>query len=249
MRTTAVVIGAGQAGLAMSWWLAARSIDHVVLERGEVANTWRTERWDSLTLLTPNWQSRLPGHRYEGDDPDGFRTMQETIAFIERYASLVSVSVRTHCPVTSVRSIGDGYQVVTQQGTWHCKAVVLATGAFNIAQVPKLSAEFPSGIAQLNAAQYRNPEGLEAGGVMVVGAAASGAQIADELQRSGRPVTLVVGEHVRAPRMYRGRDIQWWMDASGLNDERYDQVENLEARPQPVLVPARGLCRPARTSI
>jgi putative flavoprotein involved in K+ transport len=227
VRTTAVVIGAGQAGLAMSWWLAARSIDHVVLERGEVANTWRTERWDSLTLLTPNWQSRLPGHRYEGDDPGGFRTMQETIAFIERYASLVSVSVRTHCPVTSVRSIGDGYRVVTQQDTWHCKAVVLATGAFNIAQVPKLSAELPSGIAQLNAAQYRNPECLEAGGVMVVGAAASGAQIADELQRSGRPVTLAVGEHVRAPRMYRGRDIQWWMDASGLNDERYDQVENL----------------------
>ena len=141
MRTTAVVIGAGQAGLAMSWWLAARSIDHVVLERGEVANTWRTERWDSLTLLTPNWQSRLPGHRYEGDDPDGFRTMQDTIAFIERYASLSSVSVRTHCPVTSVRSIDDGYQVVTQQGAWRCKAVVLATGAFNIAQVPKLSAD------------------------------------------------------------------------------------------------------------
>ena len=103
MRTTAVVIGAGQAGLAMSWWLAARSIDHVVLERGEVANTWRTERWDSLTLLTPNWQSRLPGHGYEGDDPDGFRTMGETIAFIERYAKVVSAPVRTHCPVTSVR--------------------------------------------------------------------------------------------------------------------------------------------------
>ena len=227
MRTTAVVIGAGQAGLAMSWWLAERSIDHVVLERGEVANTWRTERWNSLTLLTPNWQSRLPGHGYEGDDPDGFRTMDETIAFIERYATLVSAPVRTHCPVASVRSTGDGYRVVTEQGTWHCRTVVLATGAFNVAQVPKLSEEVPSGIAQLTTAQYRNPESLEAGGVMVVGAAASGAQIADELHRSGRPVTLAVGEHVRAPRMYRGRDIQWWMDATGLNDERYDQVENL----------------------
>jgi putative flavoprotein involved in K+ transport len=227
MRTTAVVIGAGQAGLAMSWWLAARGIDHEVIERGEVANTWRKERWDSLTLLTPNWQSRLPGHKYEGDDPDGFRTMRETIAFIERYATLLSVSVRTNCPVTSVRRIEHEYQVVTQQGSLRCKAVVLATGAFNIAQVPKLSAELPSGISQLNAAQYRNPERLEAGGVMVVGAAASGAQIADELQRSGRPVTLSVGEHVRAPRMYRGRDIQWWMDASGLNDERYDNIENL----------------------
>jgi len=211
----------------MSWWLARRSIDHAVLERGEIANTWRTERWDSLTLLTPNWQSRLPGHGYEGDDPDGFRTMGETIAFIERYAKVVSAPLRTHCPVASVRRTVDGYEVVASQGTWHCKAVVLATGAFNIAHVPKLSEAVPPGITQLTTVQYRNPESLEAGGVLVVGAAASGAQIADEIHRSGRPVTLAVGEHVRAPRMYRGRDIQWWMDATGLNDERYDQVENL----------------------
>jgi len=227
VRTTTVVIGAGQSGLAMSWCLAARSIDHVVLERGEVANTWRTERWDSLTLLTPNWQSRLPGFGYEGDDPDGFRTMPETIAFLERYAERVSPPLRTHCPVTAVRRTADGYEVVAREGTWQCKAVVLATGAFNIAQVPRVSEAMPSGIAQLTTVQYRNPQSLEPGGVMVVGAAASGAQIADEIHRSGRPVTLAVGEHVRAPRMYRGRDIQWWMDATGLNDERYDQVENL----------------------
>ena len=227
MRTTAVVIGAGQSGLAMSWWLAERALDHVVLERGEVANTWRTERWDSLTLLTPNWQSRLPSHGYEGDDPDSYRTMAETIAFIERYATLLSPPLRTHCPVVSVRSASSGYEVVTEQGTWQCKAVVLATGAFNVAQVPKLAAEIPPDIAQLTTSQYRNPASLAPGGVMVVGAAASGAQIADEIQRSGRPVTVAVGEHVRAPRMYRGRDIQWWMDATGLNDERYDQVENL----------------------
>ncbi|MGH8701076.1 MAG: NAD(P)-binding domain-containing protein, partial [Burkholderiales bacterium] len=212
---------------AMSWWLARRSIDHVVLERGEIANTWRTERWDSLTLLTPNWQSRLPGFGYEGDDPDGFRTLGETIAFVERYAKVVSAPLRTQCPVASVRRTADGYEVVAAQGTWHCKAVVLATGAFNIAQVPKLSEAVPSGITQLTTVQYRNPESLEAGGVLVVGAAASGAQIADEIQRSGRAVTLAVGEHVRASRMYRGRDIYWWMDATGLNDERYDQVENL----------------------
>jgi len=227
VRTTVVVIGAGQAGLAMSSRLAARSIDHVVLERGEVANTWRTERWDSLTLLTPNWQSRLPGFGYEGDDPDGFRTMPETIAFLERYAKRVSPPLQTHCPVTAVRRTADGYEVVAAQGTWHCRAVVLATGAFNIAQVPAVAAAVPPGIAQLTTAQYRNPQQLEAGGVMVVGAAASGAQIADEIHRSGRPVTLAVGEHVRAPRTYRGRDIQWWMDVSGLNDERYDKVENL----------------------
>jgi putative flavoprotein involved in K+ transport len=227
VRTTAVVIGAGQSGLAMSWCLAARSIDHVVLERGEVANTWRTERWPSLTLLTPNWQSRLPGHGYEGDDPDAFRTLPETIAFLERYARVVSPPLRTHCPVTSVRRTADGYEVVAAQGTWHCKAVVLATGAFNVAQVPKLAESVPADITQLTTVQYRKPEELPPGGVMVVGAAASGAQIADEIQRSGRPVTVAVGEHVRAPRTYRGRDIQWWMDATGLNDERYDQVENL----------------------
>jgi putative flavoprotein involved in K+ transport len=227
VRTTVVVIGAGQAGLAMSWWLAARSIDHVVLERGEVANTWRTERWDSLTLLTPNWQSRLPGFGYEGGDPDGFRTLPETIEFIERYAKAVSPPLRTHCPVRSVRRSADGYEIATRQDTWHCKALVLATGAFNIAQLPALAQALPPGIDQLTTVQYRSPASLAEGGVMVVGAAASGVQIADEIQRSGRPVTLAVGEHVRACRTYRGRDLQWWMDVTGLNDERYDQVENL----------------------
>ena len=227
MRTTAVVIGAGHAGLAMSWWLARRSIDHVVLERGEIANTWRTERWDSLTLLTPNWQSRLPGYGYEGDDPDGFRTLEETVAFIERYAKVASAPLLTHCPVAPVPRTVDGFEVVTGQDTWHCKALVLATGAFNIPQVPKFSQAVPPHITQLTTVQYRNPESLEPGGVLVVGAAASGAQIADEIHRSGRPVTLSVGEHVRAVRTYRGRDIQWWMDATGLNDERYDQIENL----------------------
>jgi putative flavoprotein involved in K+ transport len=211
----------------MSWWLAARSIDHVVLERGEVANTWRTERWPSLTLLTPNWQSRLPGFGYEGDDPDGFRTLPEAIAFLEGYARLVSPPLTTNCRVSSVRPTADGYEVVTAQDTWHCKAVVLATGGFNIAQLPKLSEAVPSALAQLTPVQYRNPESLEPGGVLIVGAAATGAQLADEIQRSGRPVTLAVGEHVRASRTYRGKDMQWWMDAAGLNDERYDEVENL----------------------
>jgi putative flavoprotein involved in K+ transport len=211
----------------MSWWLAARSIEHVVLERGGIANTWRTERWPSLTLLTPNWQSRLPGLPYEGDDPDGFRTLPQTVAFLERYARLVSPPLRTHCPVTGVRRTPDGYEVATAQGTWHCKAVVLATGGFNIAQPPKLSETVPAGVSQLTPVQYRNPQSLEPGGVLVVGAAATGAQLADEIQRAGRPVTLAVGEHVRAIRTYRGKDMQWWMDATGLNDERYDEVENL----------------------
>ena len=227
MRTTTVVIGAGQAGLAMSWWLAKRSIDHLVLERGELANTWRTERWDSLRLLTPNWQSRLPGYGYEGGDPDGFRTMPETVDFLERYAKLIAAPVRTHTSVTSVRRSDDGYQVVTNRGSWHCDTVVTATGACNIPQVPAVAEEVPSTITTLTSVQYRSPGQLDEGGVLVVGASASGTQIADEIQRSGRPVTLAVGEHVRVPRIYRSKDIQWWMDASGVLDERYDEVDDI----------------------
>jgi putative flavoprotein involved in K+ transport len=212
----------------MSWCLAERAIDHVVLERGEVANSWRTERWDSLRLLTPNWQSRLPGYGYEGNDPDGFRTMPETIEFIARYATAIAAPVRTHTEVTRVRASGEGYEVVTSQGTWQCDAVVLATGACNIAQVPALAQALPAAIDTLTPVQYRNPGQLADGGVLVVGASASGIQIADEIQRSGRPVTLAVGEHVRVPRIYRDKDIQWWMDAAGVLDERYDAIDDIE---------------------
>jgi putative flavoprotein involved in K+ transport len=227
-RTTAVVLGAGHAGLAMSRCLAERSIDHVVLERGEVANSWKTERWDSLRLLTPNWQSRLPGYGYEGDDPDGYRTMPETIRFIERYAEVIDAPVRTHTTVTSVRPGDEGYEVVTDRGTWRCRAVVIATGACNIPNVPAIAEAIPGHIRQVTPKEYRNPEQLEEGGVLVVGASASGAQIADEIHRSGRPVTLSVGEHIRVPRMYRGRDIEWWMDAAGIMDDFYRAADNLD---------------------
>ena len=228
MRTTTVVIGAGHAGLAMSRSLADRSIDHVVLERGEVANSWRTQRWDSLRLLTPNWQSRLPGYGYRGDDPHGFRTMPETIDFIERYAGVISAPVRTHTTVTSVRAADGGYLVSTDQGEWRARSVVLASGAHNLPSIPALAAGLPGSIRQLSPLEYRNPGQLDPGGVLVVGAAASGAQIAEEIQRSGRQVTLSVGEHVRVPRTYRGRDIKWWMDSVGALDEFYTQVDSVE---------------------
>ena len=211
----------------MSWCLAQRSIDHLILERGEVANSWKTERWDSLRLLTPNWQSRLPGYGYEGNEPDGFRTMPETIAFIEGYAHVISAPVRSKTEVTSVRRSGDGYEVATNRGVWQCRAIVLATGACNIPQVPALAAALPSEIATLTPMTYRNPDQLEQGGVLVVGASATGTQIADEIQRSGRSVTLALGEHVRVPRVYRGKDIQWWMDVAGVLDERYDEVDDI----------------------
>src|SRR6476659_1822870 len=131
MRPTSVIIGAGHGGLAMSRLLSDRSIDHVVLERGEVANSWRTERWDSLRLLTPNWQCRLPGHSYDGDDPDGFMTMPEVIDFIAGYAKLIAAAVQTGTTVTPVRRTDGGYRVTTDQGEWDCQTVVLASGAFN----------------------------------------------------------------------------------------------------------------------
>jgi putative flavoprotein involved in K+ transport len=227
MRTTTIVIGAGHAGLAMSRCLAERGIDHVVLERAEVANSWRTERWDSLRLLTPNWQSRLPGFGYQGDDPDGYRTMPEVIRFIDDYARAISAPVETHTRVTSLRASENGYHVATERGDWRARTVVIATGACNVASVPKVAAAVPAGVRTLTAMEYRNPDQLAPGGVLVVGASATGTQLAQEIHRSGRPVTMAVGEHIRAPRIYRGRDIQWWMDVAGVHDQRYDEVDDI----------------------
>src|SRR5215472_15944974 len=211
----------------MSRCLGDRSIDHVLLERGEIAHTWRTERWDSLRLLTPNWQSRLPGFSYNGNDPDGYRTVAEVIELIASYAKAISAPVLTHTTVTSMRSTETGYLVRTDQGDWLCRAVVVASGACNLADVPSFGSKVPRSIMQLTAQNYRNPEQLADGGVLVVGASSSGTQIAHEIHRSGRPVILSVGEHIRAPRVYRGKDLEWWMDAAGLLNERYDEVDNI----------------------
>ena len=210
-----------------------------MLERGEVANSWRTERWDSLRLLTPNWQSRLPGLRYEGPDPDGYMTVGEVIAYIERFAAVTRAPVRTGVNVRSVRPADGGYHLTTTRGELGCRAVLIASGACNQPSIPPFAAAVPPSVEQLTPFDYRDPAKVPDGGVLVVGASATGVQLAAELQRSGRPVTLSVGEHVRLPRTYRGRDVLWWMDASGLWDQRYNQVEDLtRARrlPSPQLV-------------
>ena len=241
-RTTTVVVGAGHSGLAVSRRLTERSIDHVVIERGEVANSWRTQRWDSLRLLTPNWQSRLPGYDYRshgGTDPDGFMSMPQVVDFMADYAERVGAPVQTSTTVTSVRRRGGGYVVDTDRGRWECATVVLASGGFNAAKVPMLGDPPPPPVTALSALEYRSPAGLAAGGVLVVGASATGVQIAEEVHRSGRPVTLAVGEHVRMPRLYRGRDVLWWMERSGLFDERYDEVDDIvrvRRTPSPQLV-------------
>jgi putative flavoprotein involved in K+ transport len=211
----------------MSRCLTDRSIDHVVLERGEVANSWRTERWDSLRLLTPNWMSRLPGHQYGGPDPDGYMTAAEVVGYLNGYQSSFDPPVKTHTDVESVTTTDTGYLISTNQGPIESRAVVVATGAAGTPRIPAIAAELPGRIHQLTPTSYRNPDQLPDGRVLVVGASASGAQLADEIHRSGRDVTLAVGDHVRLPRTYRGMDIHWWMDTIGLLDERYDEVEDI----------------------
>jgi putative flavoprotein involved in K+ transport len=223
----------------MSARLTERSIDHVVLERGEVANSWRTERWDSLRLLTPNWQSRLPQMNYHGDDPDGFMAVPEVVSFIDSYAVEINAPVVTGAAASRVSPASGGYKVTTSQGIWDCETLVVASGTANLANVPSLAAAVPNSIEMVTPMTYRSPECLDQRGVLVVGASATGVQLADEIHRSGRPVTISVGEHVRLPRTYRGYDLFWWMEAAGVLEERHNEVDDIiRARhvPSPQLI-------------
>jgi len=225
--TDVVVIGGGQAGLAMSHCLTRRSVDHVVLERGETANSWTTQRWDSLRLLTPNWLSRLPGWAYRSDDPNGYMTAGEVAEHLHGYRRSFDAPVRHRTGVVSITSSDSAHLVTTDDGDWQARAVVLATGACSEPHVPALADDMPAHLDHLSPIHYRNPDQLAGGGVLVVGASASGLQIADELSRAGREVTVAVGDHVRLPRSYRGMDIHWWMDAVGQLDERWDEVPDI----------------------
>jgi putative flavoprotein involved in K+ transport len=224
---TTVIIGAGHSGLAMSKHLTDRSIDHVLLERGEVAHSWRAERWDSLRLLTPNWQSRLPGFAYSGDDPDGYMTMPEVVAYLQTYARAIRAPVHSGVLVTRVTQTDGGYVVTTNRQTWRCRTLVIASGACNIPTVPSFAGGLPRSIVSLTPMDYRNPAQLDDGGVLIAGASATGIQLAKEIQSTGRRVIVSAGEHVRLPRVYRGRDIKWWMDVIGAMDVRYDEVDDL----------------------
>jgi putative flavoprotein involved in K+ transport len=235
-RTEAVVMGGGQAGLAMSRCLADAGVDHVVLERGRVAERWRSERWDSLRLLTPNWQSRLPGFRYDGPDPDGYMTMPEVVDFLDRYARSFRAPVEEGTNVLAVEGSAGGYRVATDRGVWESPSVVIATGHCETPLVPQLARELSDDLVQVVPSDYRNPGQLPEGGVLVVGASAAGVQLANEIHAAGRPVTLSIGRHTRLPRVYRGRDILWWLDAMGVLDESAQDVADLAAsRRQPSL--------------
>ena len=235
-KTSTVIIGAGQAGLAMSHCLSEFGVDHVVIERGKVAERWRTQSWDSLRLLTPNWMTRLPGFQYDGDEPNGFMPVAQLIAFFERYAAVSRTPVLTDTTVTSVEQSGGQFRVVTDRGVWSTDSVVVATGYCDLPSLPAGSDRLAPSITQIVPADYRRPDQLPPGGVLIVGASSTGVQLADEIQRSGRQVTLAVGRHTRLPRHYRGHDILWWLDRLGALSQEADAVHDIEAsRRQPSL--------------
>jgi putative flavoprotein involved in K+ transport len=217
-----VVIGAGHAGLAVSRLLTFAGREHVVLDRGRVGERWRTARWDSLHLLTPTWVNRLPGWPTAGD-PDGFLSAGEFVGQLEKYADSFDAPVLTGTTVACLTTAPGGcYDVRTDHGTWRARSVVVATGPHAQPVVPASVAN--AGVRVLTSDRYRNPRRLDKGGVLVVGASASGVQIADELARSGRDVVLAVGRHSRVPRRYRGMDIFWWLDSTGRLARTIEQV-------------------------
>jgi putative flavoprotein involved in K+ transport len=234
VRTDAIIVGAGQAGLAMSRCLSDRAIVHVVLERGRVAERWRSERWESLRLLTPNWQTRLPGFTYSGPDPDGYMNMREVVAFLEGYARSQPAPIEPDTAVREIAPDAAGFRLSTSRGIWLAPVVILATGYCDEPLVPSIASRLPADVHQVVPTHYRRPEDLPDGGVLVVGASATGIQLAEEIHLSGRPVTLAAGHHTRVPRSYRGRDIMWWLDASGVLGETIEEVFDVAvSRQQP----------------
>jgi putative flavoprotein involved in K+ transport len=224
--TETLIIGAGQAGLAMSHHLTEAGRDHVILERGRTAERWRSERPDSLRLLSPNWATRLPGWEYRGSDPQGFMSAAELAGYLDAYATSFRAPIEHGSDVAAVRRDYDGYLVRTTATTWRARSVVVATGWCDRPRVPAIAAGLPPSLVQVTPGDYRNPRDLPAGRVLVVGAASSGAQLADELARAGREVVLAVGSHTRLPRQYRGIDIWWWLSEIGSFGVTVDEVSD-----------------------
>ena len=228
-RTDTLVIGGGQAGLAVSWHLSERGVDHQVLERGGVAQSWAGERWDSLRMITPNWMSQLPGWSYRGDDPDGYMTAADVTRYLQDYRRSFGAPVQEGVDVLSVRCGPAGFEVRTSDGAWLARDVVIATGATGRPHVPQAAADLARSVAQVPLRDYRRPDQLPPGGVLVVGASASGLAVADELVTAGRRVVLSVGSHVWLPRQLSGRDIWWWLRESGWLGRTVDEVPDIDA--------------------
>jgi putative flavoprotein involved in K+ transport len=224
------IIGAGQAGLATSWFLSQAKVDHVVLEAGRVAETWRARRWDSFCLVTPNWSVQLPGARYSGPDPDGFMPLADLIDHFESWAQSFHPPVDENTPVSSLEADNGGFVLTLGSGKLKARTVVVATGAYQRAYKPGSADSLPSNIVQLFAEDYSNPAALPPGAVVVVGSGQTGCQLAEELHKSGRKVFLACGRCVWVPRRLRGQDIVWWMIESGFMDRTPDKLPSPMAR-------------------
>lgn len=226
----AVVIGAGQAGLATSYELTRRGVEHVVLERGKVGETWRSERWDGFYLNTPNWSLQLPGFHYDGPNPDAFASLRETVGYFEAYAESFCAPVREQTGVTGVRRTSNGLQVETPAGAIEARSVIVAAGAYQRPTPNRLAQALPSGVMSLHTTEYRRPSQLPEGAVAIIGSGQSGCQIAEELRAAGRDVYLSVGRCPWVPRRYRGRDVMYWNIQTGLADQTVDTLPSPAAR-------------------
>src|SRR5262252_6229643 len=241
-----VIVGGGQAGLALSHELQSAGREHVVLERGRTVERWRSERWDSLTLLSPNWMTRLPGQHYDGADPDGFMARDEVVGFFERYAHGFDAPVHEGVNVQTVDRLNNGrFAIRTDRGLWSADNVVVATGMFQRPRMPAWSASLPRDVLQLHSSHYRHPGLLPSGAVLVVGSGASGFQIAEELNHHGRQVFFSVGRHERPPRRYRGKDTMWWLEQMGVFDQvtaaPEDRWQHPTSTPPAMLPPSPAL--------
>jgi putative flavoprotein involved in K+ transport len=226
---TVAIVGGGQAGLSMSWYLRQRGIDHVVIERDKVGHEWRERRWDSFCLVTPNWQCRLPGFAYSGDDPDGFMLGADVVGYLEKYAASFGPPLAEGVAVTRLRRTPAGvFELATTAGNCTADQVVIATGPYHNPAVPRIAERLPAGITQLHSSQYRNPAQLPEGDVLVVGTGQSGCQIAEDLHLAGRRVHLAVGSAPRAARRYRGRDTLAWLDEMGHYDRGIDEFADAD---------------------
>lgn len=232
----AVVVGAGWAGLGVSYWLARLGVRHSVLERGRVGETWRTQRWNSFHMNTPNVQTVMPGDRYEGADPDGVLTRDQFLALLEDFARRHDLPVEANTSVLALVKENAAYRLTTSRGTLRARNVVVASGNLNCPVRPTLSKALPSGLHQVDASGYRSAADLPNGAVLVVGSGQSGAQIAEELAEMGRAVYLATSPVGRLPRRYRGRDIMIWLEESGFLDVRQEEVVRLAGR-----IPPRGV--------
>jgi putative flavoprotein involved in K+ transport len=232
-RFNTIIVGGGQAGLATSYFLHHQQIEHIVLEQAKQAGSaWRSGRWDSFALLTPNWAIQMPGAEYYGNDPDGFMPLNEIVMYFENYIKRFNLPVQYETTVTAIESLGndEGYQVSTAQDVFQADHVVVATGLFQKPKTPLFAANFSPKILQLHSGEYRNPQALPDGGVLVVGSAQSGCQIAEELYENGRQVYLCIGSAGRAPRRYRGRDVFYWLKQAGFFDRTVDKLPSPKAK-------------------